>query len=146
MIIDSGATCNIIDKKCWKRLRDSKIRCRLYHSEKRLYPYGSRQPLKIVGAFRTEVQQADKRLAVEAEIIVLDGKGGAVLGKKTAMDLGVLSIGPGAVRTVEQQDVIGEFGNMFKGIELLDADIIERVESPTPWVSPVRIVPKGESG
>ena len=41
MIVDSGASCNVIDRKLWEELKQNKVRCVSMKSNKKLYPYGS---------------------------------------------------------------------------------------------------------
>ncbi|XP_046746420.1 uncharacterized protein K02A2.6-like [Diprion similis] len=184
MLIDSGATCNIIGRRQWEYLKSKGIKCESYKSNKILYAYGSKKPLEILGAFETKIELITKKTAVNAEVVVLDGEGGALLGKETALRLGVLKIETN-INAVEQNRATEgwnkEFKDVFTGLgklkdfqlqipikkdfipvaqpvrrlpyhlrdierqlvnELLELDIIERVEGPTPWVSPTQLVPK----
>ena len=118
---------------------------------------------------------------VQAEFVVIDGEGEALLGRETALQLGVLKLGA-PVYTVQSKEVImSDYKGVFDGVgklkdyqvklhvnpdvppvaqpvrrtpfslhdkvkkkveELVNMDIIEPVEGPTPWVSPVVVVPK----
>ena len=51
MVLDSGASTNVIDKHLWSKLKREKIACVSKKSNKKLYPYGSKQPLEILGTF-----------------------------------------------------------------------------------------------
>ena len=51
MLIDSGASCNIIDRETWERLKSMKIKCKSNTQTKKIYAYGSTQPLKVAGTF-----------------------------------------------------------------------------------------------
>ena len=51
MLIDSGASTNVIDKNLWLKLKPEKIKCVSKKSDKKLYAYGSDQPLKVLGTF-----------------------------------------------------------------------------------------------
>ncbi|CAB4027350.1 Transposon Tf2-6 poly, partial [Paramuricea clavata] len=66
-LIDSGSTCNVIDKSCWEKLKAKQI--------------------------KSDVVCQGKEVK-EAEFIVIEGTGKPLLGKKTAMQLNVLKIGP----------------------------------------------------
>ncbi|XP_046748852.1 uncharacterized protein K02A2.6-like [Diprion similis] len=185
-IIDSGSSCNIIDRGEWEILKKRGIRCKSYQTARTLYAYGSDSPLKLMGAFKAEIGTRNGS-TIQTEIIVLDGKGEALLGKETAVQLGVLQIGTN-INTIEEPDIPNfeeEFKKGFQGVgklkdyqleipinkeirpvaqpvrrmpynlreaqesiinELLENDIIERVEGPTPWVSPVQLVPKKGKG
>lgn len=57
MLIDSGATSNVIDENTWERLESENIKCHSYvpKTERKLYSYGSSQPLSMKGAFTCEI-------------------------------------------------------------------------------------------
>ena len=44
VLIDSGATCNILDKETWEYLKKNKVACTTEKSQRSLYPYGSTTP------------------------------------------------------------------------------------------------------
>ena len=68
-----------------------KIKCVSKKSNKKPYAYGGDQPLKVLGTFSAAVRAGQTE--VEAEFSVIDGKGAALLGKATAIQLGVLKLG-----------------------------------------------------
>ena len=41
MVIDSGATCNVIDCTHWEYLKESNVKCHSSKCSQALYPYGS---------------------------------------------------------------------------------------------------------
>ena len=53
MLIDSGATCNIFDRQLWEFLKKNSIKCKCYSAEKKIYAYGSKEPLNLAGGFKT---------------------------------------------------------------------------------------------
>ncbi|KAK7105707.1 hypothetical protein V1264_012941 [Littorina saxatilis] len=172
VMIDSGASCNIIGKSTWKKLKEKQIRYTAKgKTDKKLFVYGSAVPLKLKGKFQTEVSFGPKNIMTE--FIVLDGEGESLIGLKTAQDLGVLQINVHTVK--EGHDTLFEGLGKLKNFqahlylkedvkpvaqpprripfglrekleekiaELEAADIIEKVDGPTPWVSPVVVVPK----
>ena len=91
MIVNSGASTNIIDKQTWEWLKRNKVKCKSERSDKKLYAYASQTPLDVVGTFSCEVS-AGKNTA-NAEFCVIKGKGDPLLGRNTATSLGVLKIG-----------------------------------------------------
>ena len=91
MLIDSGASTNVIDKNMWLKLKLEKIKSVSKKSDKKLYAYGSDKPLKVLGTFSASVKAGQNE--VEAEFAVIDGKVAALLGKETAIQLGVLKLG-----------------------------------------------------
>ncbi|PFX17108.1 Vacuolar protein sorting-associated protein 26B-B [Stylophora pistillata] len=150
---------------------------RTYRCKKKLYAYGSSVPIKVIGCFEARVVLGDK--VCEAEFVVIDGTGQPLLGRGTAIKLGVLEIGS-SINSVSS-DIVEEFKDSFTGVGKLkgyqlnlhikenvapvvqplhrppfslrdkiekkldgleNMDIIEKVNSPSQWVSPVVVVPK----
>lgn len=73
VIVDSGASTNIIDKQTWEWLKRNKVKCKSVRSDKKLYAYASQTPLDVIGTFSCEV--STERNTVNAEFCVIDGKG-----------------------------------------------------------------------
>ncbi|XP_014673090.1 PREDICTED: uncharacterized protein LOC106813466 [Priapulus caudatus] len=178
MVIDSGASANIICQSLWEQLKEKRIKCASQKCTKQLFAYGSKVPLPVIGTFQcTAVVQNTQ---VNAEIMVVKGSGQPLLGKKTAKQLGVLKVGLN-INTIASDSIEKEFEKCCTGVgkltdyqiqlhidesvqpvaqpvrrapfalrdkidqkleELLNMDIIERVEGPTRWVSPLVVVPK----
>ena len=100
-LIDSGSICNVIDKSCWEDLKKKHIKSKSQKTTTQIYAYGSTKPLKVAGKFMADVV-CQGREVKEAEFIVIDGTGKPLLGRKTAVCLGVLKIGP---QTMIAEDV-----------------------------------------
>ena len=113
VIVDSGASVNIIDAKLWESLKKQKITCKSEITTKKLYAYGTDKPLVLLGKFSTviAVQRDCKSRKVYADFYVLKGAGPALLGRETAEQLGILSI---EVNYVD--DVRTEYKECFEGI------------------------------
>ena len=90
VLVDSGASTNVIDKGTWEELKSQRIECKSRKCEKKLYAYGSSVPLKVIGCFEAKVVLGDS--VCEAEFVVIEGKGQPLLGRSTAIELGVLQI------------------------------------------------------
>ena len=56
------------------------------------------KPLDLIGKFSTVVSLKGPHRDIEADFYVINGEGPALLGKQTAMDLGVLKIEINAVQ------------------------------------------------
>lgn len=182
MLIDSGTTCNIVNRSTWNQLKQKGFPEKLTSMTKKLYSYGSEQPLPCLGKFQAQVQVANQE--TWADFIVIDGTDRALLGRHTAQELGILKLGSPTVHTIRTStavevednyadcfDKLGKLkgyqarihvdesvkpvaqntrripfslrGKLEKKLEeLVNKDVIEPVEGPTPWVSPVVIVPK----
>ena len=91
VLIDSGASCNVVDKDTWEDLKSQGIKCQSEKGTQKLFRYGSAEPLSTLGKFCTFVQLDDH--VVEAEFVVISGKGRPLLGRETAVQLGVLTLG-----------------------------------------------------
>ncbi|XP_065941320.1 uncharacterized protein [Magallana gigas] len=151
-------------------------------TDKQLFAYGGQEPLKVAGIFTATVKY-NQTVIPDVEFVVIDGKGQALLGRDTALQLGVLQIVRSVSNAVnaDNRSVFDKYPQCFNGVgklksfqleipidpdvepviqpmrripyslrdklankldELLDLDIIERVEEPCSWVSPVVCVPK----
>ena len=181
MMIDSGASANIIDENLWQYLKSKNIKCASTTKvDKPLYRYGSSEPLKVLGKFKCQARLGTKELPIE--IIVYKGKAPSILSRKTSIEFGILKMGLNInnVSCDKSQKLIddcckgiGKLKNFQlklhidssvkpvvqsqrrlpfalrekvskKLYELLDTDIIESVNGPTPWVSPLVIIPKND--
>ena len=66
------------------------MKCVSRLSDKKIYGYGNDKPLNIAGCVNANVSVNDK--CVQADFFVVEEKGQALLGKQTALDLGILQI------------------------------------------------------
>ena len=114
-IVDSGASCNVIDRELWEELKQNKVKCVSMKSNKKLYPYGSAEPLKTAGCFVATVTL--RNVTVEAEFTVIEGKGQALLGRETATQLNVLCLGEEvSVNALKQEDIFDKYKSCFEGL------------------------------
>ncbi|XP_063933914.1 uncharacterized protein LOC135145707 [Zophobas morio] len=181
--IDSGATCNVIDKKSWENLKASKIKGTCGEPDtKKLYSYGRQSPLKTLGTFHTTVELENGSQLDSIKFYVVDVKATPIIGKSTARTLGILRTGHplrnvSSIEVPSIESLCKKFPNaMGEGIgklhdyslkiasdekiqplaqtgrripfqlrplvkgklrELIESDIIEKVNEPARWVSPV---------
>ena len=59
MIVDSVASCNLTDRQLWESLKQNKEKCTSSRHKKQLYPYGSKEALKMAGCFTDKVAVED---------------------------------------------------------------------------------------
>ena len=119
MLIDSGTTCNIISQKMWQDLMKQGVAGQLQETTKKLYSYGSKEPLESMGKFQACTKAVDRE--VKVEFVVVNGHDRGLLGRITSQQLGVLKLGPDAVNAVSagSDDIIREFPECFSGLSKL---------------------------
>lgn len=165
MTIDSGAAANLIDHQTWIKLQKGGANVRFsQHPDRSFKAYGSDRPLNITGMFTAEIEAEDQK--AEAVFYIAENGKQCLLGDETAKQLKVLKIGYGVasihqhaptfpkikgvlveipidpnVKPVQQPYRRAPFALEDKVAEklqyLLSQDIIERVEEPSAWVSPI---------
>ena len=79
----------------WEYLKANKIKCvssNTRKASKKLFSYGSNQPLQVAGIITAEVS-VGVRVLSGVEFVVIENKGQALLGRETAVALRVLKLG-----------------------------------------------------
>ena len=178
-IIDTGASVNVLESSTYFALPN---RPSLRPTHTRVFPYGERSPLPVLGMAKFELAYNSERLQVTFHVV--EGKGGNLLGYTAAEKLRILSLAA-HVTTTKAGDgenfFVNAYHDLFTGngkftdtcvklhiddtvtpkrqphrripyhtrkdveIELKrleDDDIIEKTDGPTPWISPIVVVPK----
>ena len=87
MLCDSGASVNIIDEHVYDKLANKVV---LRRTREKLYAYGSKSPLPLLGKFSTVVEANSKY--VTATFYVVKGHSGSLLCYDTAKELKVMKI------------------------------------------------------
>src|SRR5664279_4247164 len=115
MIIDSGSSVNIVDHKQWSLIKNKP---QLKPAESKLYAYGSRQPIDIIGKCDCKFESSDK-ISVST-VYVAKGSNVSLLSYKTATELGLLKININTINTDEQKitvdDLVRAHPELFSGI------------------------------
>ncbi|KAJ8734513.1 hypothetical protein PYW08_013763 [Mythimna loreyi] len=93
MLIDSGCKLNLISDKTWDYLKRNKVHCynQVREPNKIILAYGSKTPLHVSGSFEAIIKANSKE--DRAKIYVTGGGSRNLLGKDTAIRLGVLRLG-----------------------------------------------------
>ena len=179
VIIDTGASVNVLESSTYFAIPN---RPSLQPTHTRVFPYGERSPLPVLGMAKFELAYNNERLQVTFHVV--EGKGGNLLGYTAAEKLRILSLAA-HVTTTKAGDgenfFVNAYHDLFTGngkftdtcvklhidetvtpkrqphrripyhirkdveIELKrleDDDIIEKTDGPTPWISPIVVVPK----
>jgi hypothetical protein len=186
MLIDSGATCNIISSDDWTRIQKANSEVTIQPTGKKVFAYGAEKPLPMQGEFLATAEAAGQRTEKPQLFYVTNIKSTvSLLGRDTAIKLNILRIGPETasanVMSSQVEKLKSEYKHVFKGLgklkdyklklhidhgfkpvaqglrrppfnlrqqiekkldQLETMEVIEKVEGPTPWVSPVVVVPK----
>ncbi|XP_055585352.1 uncharacterized protein K02A2.6-like [Uranotaenia lowii] len=172
-VIDSGSKYNLLSQSKWDELKNNKVTVTNQRREAPMVfkAYGG-QSLPLVGAFTATLKVGN--LSDMVEFYVVKGDGKTLIGRDTAMAMGILKISV-PVNEVESNNC-GKLGTIkdvvldipiradvvpvvqpYRRIpvaleklvdrkinELLSKGIIEPVNEPAKWVSPVVVVPKGD--
>jgi len=156
MLIDSGATSNVVDEQTWEMLKHNKVKCESHVAppDRKLWAYGCSEPLALKGIFNCATSVCGR--SVQSEFIVIKGKGAPLLGKDTAMKLGVLKIGASVgdnVRSVSNsvsctnhdkaEGMQKWFPDLFKGVGKLKSEQVKLHIDPSvkPIAQPLRRTP-----
>ena len=149
VLIDSGATCNLMGQQTWNWLKANGIQCESRRSAKVLFSYGATEPLQTLGTFSAKVVSTRSCAACQADFVVVQGDGRTLLGQETVETLGLLRVGPLQVNSVvcehSGDDIRRRYRDLFTGIGLLKGyELRLHVdESVKPVAQPVRRIPFG---
>lgn len=165
MTIDSGAAANIIDHRTWKLLQRYGAKVEFSPQVDRSFKaYGSTNPLDMIGMFEAEIEAAGNK--AKATFYIAENGMQSLLGDETAKKLKVLKIGYNVGSLQEAPKTFPKIKGVLVEIPvdpnikpvqqayrrapfaledkvatklqyLLDQDIIERVDQPSAWVSPI---------
>ena len=138
VIIDSGVSINVLDGSTFNKLSAKGIALR--PSNVKIYPYGSETPLPVKGTFHTNVSTPG--FHTQADFVVVENlHAGSLLGKKTAIQLGLLRVGPDYPRAINQitvgsvQAIVDKHAAVFNGVgKLKDYQLKIHID---PAVTPV---------
>ena len=129
MIVDSGASINILNSQAATRLKEKGVEFK--KCKRSIHPYWS-PPITATELVNTEVKLQDGE-SVQAEFLVIPGDQTPLLGKRTSEALGVLRIGFNFVAN----SVLDSYPGIANGIgNLQDFEVKMHVD---PSVTPVAL-------
>jgi hypothetical protein len=133
VIIDSGASVNVLDKNTFHRLYNGpKNTIKLSDSRVKLFSYGAVTPLPVLGKFDAMVTipavSSETASSTNAQFIVVNTiDSGCLLGKSAAIALGLLRVGLISGTTLNavtmQSDVeviLSKYPTVFSGVGKLN--------------------------
>ena len=143
MIIDSGSSCNIIPEATFRKMPGLTLKC----CNNRVYAYASHNPLQVVGCCDVKMLVHGGGHVNTATVLVVKGDHAALLGRKTAEQLGVLRVG--LAENVYTTDVLTKeklremYPQVFSGLGKLKNYQLELNidESVKPVAQPIRRIP-----
>ena len=156
VIIDSGASVNVLDKNTFHRLYNGpKNTIKLSDSRVKLFSYGAVTPLPVLGKFDVIVTipavSGETASSTNAQFIVANTiDSGCLLGKSTAIALGLLRVGLLSGTTLNavtmQSDVeviLSKYPTVFSGVGKLNNYQLKVHVNPDipPVAQPPRRVP-----
>ncbi|XP_077983944.1 uncharacterized protein LOC144438677 [Glandiceps talaboti] len=147
VLIDSGATCTLVDQKTWQWLKTQGIKCTSRKTATVLFAYGSTKPLPTLGTFTAVVVSPNNSMC-KADFVVIEGEGKSLLCRKTAEILNLLRVGPIHVNTVDNKftgEIMEEYKVVLNGVGLLkDYELKLNIDAAIkPVAQPVRRIPYG---
>ncbi|XP_058464383.1 uncharacterized protein LOC131438388 [Malaya genurostris] len=171
-VIDSGSKYNLLGKTDWEYLKSSRVIVTNQRKEstKVFKAYGG-IPLPLLGVFTAKVKIGN--VSELAEFYVINGNGKILIGRDTATSMGVLKIDIPVNEVSTEGSKLGTIKGIKVDIpiksdiapvvqpyrripvalekkvdkkidELLSQGVIEPVNEPAKWISPVVVVPKGD--
>jgi len=152
VLIDSGATCNVMGQQTWELLKLKGIKCESRKAAKELFAYGSTEPLPSLETFTADVMLAGSNVCCRADFVVVKGNGRTLLGRETAEVLSLLRVGPSQANSVTsgqlESDIQERYKDLFTGVGLLrDYELKLHIdESVKPVAQHVRKIPFGLRG
>ena len=129
VIVDSGASCNIIDSSVAEKLqsRGKEIR----NCEKEIHPFQS-PPISIKQCITASVSTTEGK-STTAELLIVPGSSPSILSRSTAETLGVLTIN---VNHIREDDILNEFPRLCRGIgKLQNVQVKLHVDPSVPPIA-----------
>ena len=90
VLIDLGASCNVMGQQTWGLLKQKGIKRQSRKSVKDLFAYGSIEPLLSLGTFTAGRHASWVKDGSKADFVVVEGDGHTLLGRETAEVLNLL--------------------------------------------------------
>uniref|UniRef100_A0A7M5UIV2 CCHC-type domain-containing protein n=1 Tax=Clytia hemisphaerica TaxID=252671 RepID=A0A7M5UIV2_9CNID len=153
ILIDSGASVNILDEPTFKAMRSKP---HLDQTNIRIFTFQANNPLNTVGKFTANVSTPSQNSSVKAMFVVVKGRGGSLLSRQTAEQLDLLRVGPPPnmqppseeVNKVDKPvtpttNILDKHSNIFKGLGCMTNVQVKlhMNQDMTPVQQPIRRVP-----
>ena len=132
-IIDSGATCDIIDMSTFQAKFKGQVK--VYPTNVKIHTYGSKEPLRLHGVFYPCLTYNSNR-KIGRVIIVESMDAGCILSKNSSVTLGLLAVKESVnVVSSSTESIINKFPEVFTGLgKLKDYKLKLYVDKTVPPV------------
>ncbi|XP_048481488.1 uncharacterized protein LOC119692247 [Plutella xylostella] len=166
MLVDSGCKQNLITEETWNKLKMHNVQVfnQIKNPNINFMSYGSDKPLEVKGSFEATIKVGNNSENATFYVIIKGTKN--LLGKTTAVALGILRIGLDSVVGSVDTEVFPKFKDVLVDLpiddsvspvsqpyrripiplegkieakiqDLVNRDIIEEVKGSSRWVSPI---------
>ena len=82
VLIDSGATCNVVGQQTCEMLKLEGINCESRKSARELFAHDGTEPLPNLGTFTADVSLTGNNCGCRADFVVVKGDGRTILGRE----------------------------------------------------------------
>ena len=140
-IIDSGATCDIIDMSTFQAKFKGQVK--VYPTNVKIHTYGSKEPLRLYGVFYPCLTYNSNR-KIGRVIIVESMDAGCILSKNSSVTLGLLAVKESVnVVSSSTESIINKFPEVFTGLGKLKDHKLKLYVDKTvpPVIQPARKEP-----
>ena len=110
MIVDTGATVNIIDQGSYRKLHKPALK----KYTTKAYTYGSESAMEFEGKFTATVEKHNK--IVPAEFLVVKGSHGSLMSYDLALELGIVNQIRNVAEHSKTDNICDRFPKVFKGL------------------------------
>ena len=114
VILDSGASVNLVDKQDFDKLSKQNASIRLLTTNAQIFAYGAENPLSLLGKFEATVESVGN--ITVATFYVTHGNHGSLLGHETATELGLIKIEPKISAIAEQPSTVEKLKTEYQDI------------------------------
>lgn len=125
VIIDSGASCNVMSRDMWENLKKNKIICVSNKTDQIIKSYGNSKPLNVIGKFSADVEaKCNEKQLSDCKFLVIAEHAKTILGLESATKLGLLKIG----EQVNQVKSNVDWGRLYPTVFKEDDNKLEKLK------------------
>ena len=129
MVIDTGATCNILCESDYNKL---KVCSKLEKCRSKVSGYGNDSAILILGECQLETKFQKKTMC--RRFVIAAGNTGSILGYEACVNLGLVNVTVNKI-SCEPEDIFEEYRDIFEGIGKLKNVKVNSISMrmSSPW-------------